>query len=300
MSRHRLIPRYFLYGDAEEDTERDFLHCEAIATRSGANNWIIRPHAHPAHVQILFVSQGGGDLNVEGISYPVQVPSLLVVPAGMVHDIRFDPGTNGNVITAAAAYVAWAARDDKRLIAQTLEPGAFSLDPAAAETRRLGEAFEHLGAEFVWTAPGRRPAILADFLHILVAIMRLRQNQQSALPSDKRHHRDYDLVMRFRELIEEHFRTEKRLAFFASRMGVTAARLNAACRAIAGNSAARLLHERLIIEAKRYLLYTGMSVGEVGHTLGFEDPAYFNRFFAERAGCPPGAFREAARTGNSA
>src|SRR5690606_934070 len=73
MSRHRLIPRYFLYGDAEEDTERDFLHCEAIATRSGANNWIIRPHAHPAHVQILFVSQGGGELNVEGVSYPVHI-----------------------------------------------------------------------------------------------------------------------------------------------------------------------------------------------------------------------------------
>jgi len=300
MARQRLIPRYFLYGDAEEDTERDFLHSEAIATRSGANNWIIRPHAHPAHAQILFVSQGGGELNVEGVSYPVHIPSLLVIPAGMVHEIRFHPGTNGIVITAAAAYVAWAARDDKRLVAQTLEPGAFALDPSAAETRRLHETFEHLGAEFVWPAPGRRPAILADFLHILVAIMRLRQDQQRPLPSDKRYHRDYDLVMRFRELIEENFRTEKRLAFFAGRMGVTPARLNAACRSIAGNSAARLLHERLMIEAKRYLLYTGMSVNEVGHTLGFEDPAYFNRFFAERAGCPPGAFRETAREAKTA
>jgi AraC family transcriptional activator of pobA len=50
-----------------------------------------------------------------------------------------------------------------------------------------------------------------------------------------------------------------------------------------------------MVEAKRLLLYTGMTVAEVGYDLGFEDPAYFTRFFAEREGRAPSAFRAAAR-----
>ena len=53
-----------------------------------------------------------------------------------------------------------------------------------------------------------------------------------------------------------------------------------------------------MVEAKRLLIYTGKSVAEVGYDLGFEDPAYFARFFAERAGSAPSAFRAGMRTGH--
>ena len=55
-----------------------------------------------------------------------------------------------------------------------------------------------------------------------------------------------------------------------------------------------LVHERLMVEAKRMLIYTPLSVAEVAYDLGFDDPAYFSRFFAEREGTPPSRFREAA------
>ena len=52
---------------------------------------------------------------------------------------------------------------------------------------------------------------------------------------------------------------------------------------------------RIYEEAKRNLLYTGMTVAEVAHALGFGDPAYFSRFFARFAGEPPGRFRASRR-----
>jgi AraC family transcriptional activator of pobA len=56
-----------------------------------------------------------------------------------------------------------------------------------------------------------------------------------------------------------------------------------------------VLHARLMLEAKRSLVYTSMTVAEVGYSLGFADPAYFSRVFARRAGVAPAAFRAAGR-----
>ena len=55
-----------------------------------------------------------------------------------------------------------------------------------------------------------------------------------------------------------------------------------------------MLYERIVIESKRYLAYTESSVSQVAHLLGFEDPAYFNRFFTQRVGLSPGAYRRQA------
>ena len=59
-------------------------------------------------------------------------------------------------------------------------------------------------------------------------------------------------------------------------------RLNAACKARAGKTASEVLYDRILIEAKRCLLYTEMTVAEIGHSIGYDDPAYFNRFFSQR------------------
>ena len=95
--------------------------------------------------------------------------------------------------------------------------------------------------------------------------------------------------------MEQHFHDERRIEFYAGELGVTPARLNAACKARLGITASRLLHDRIITEAKRWLIYTGMTVAEIGYALGFDDPAYFSRFFSKRTGVAPGRLREDSR-----
>jgi AraC family transcriptional activator of pobA len=54
----------------------------------------------------------------------------------------------------------------------------------------------------------------------------------------------------------------------------------------------RLIRERLLLEAKRLLVYTSMKVSEIAYALNFEDPAYFSRFFRRLVDRAPGDFRE--------
>lgn len=114
--------------------------------------------------------------------------------------------------------------------------------------------------------------------------MRAQAHETAGRPRDDR---GQALALRCRDLVERHFRSERRLAFHADALAATPARLNAVCKARFGATASGLLHDRIITEAKRRLIYTGMSAAEIGYALGFEDPAYFSRFFSKRAGVSP-------------
>ena len=153
----------------------------------------------------------------------------------------------------------------------------------------LLEIFASLEREFVWAAPGRRAAIKAYLQLIGVTVCRLLGRDNQPLLSKTR---DAETVFRFRELIEQSYRKHPPLEFFADRLGVTTARLNALCRAMTGKSSLALVNDRILIEAKRNLLYSDMTVGEIALSLGYADPGYFNRFFTRSVGVSPGRFRD--------
>lgn len=283
-----MIPHYFLYEDEASEIGPSFLHVEPVPVRSSRHDWTIRPHSHPDHHQILILSQGGGTLEIEGNEWDLSPTALVVVPALTVHAFRFKRDSNGYVITIAPSFLRLALDDDPDLLNAYLEPSRFLQKQIGDETDIL-KIFASLEREFVWGAPGRRTAIKAYLQLIAVTISRLLGKDRDQPKSSTR---DADTVIRFRELIERHYRDHPSLEFFARKLGVTTARLNASCRALVGKSSLTLVNDRILLEAKRKLLYSDMNISEIGLSLGFRDPAYFNRFFARSVGASPGMFRD--------
>jgi AraC family transcriptional activator of pobA len=101
-------------------------------------------------------------------------------------------------------------------------------------------------------------------------------------------------VARFRELVEAGYRTNRTLGAYASDLGVSVWTLGAACRGVASASPLGLVQDRKMLEARRALLYSNMTVAEIAYYLGFDDPAYFTRVFTKHAGSSPRAFRDGA------
>ncbi len=101
------------------------------------------------------------------------------------------------------------------------------------------------------------------------------------------------LVARLRDRIEQRFRHREPVADHARALGVSETALRQACARTAGLSPAAMLDERALLEARRLLLYSNLSVAEVGYATGFEDPAYFSRFFARHTGRSPRDWRAA-------
>jgi len=100
------------------------------------------------------------------------------------------------------------------------------------------------------------------------------------------------IVARYRHLIERRYRNHAGISDYAHELGTSEARLRRCCLAVTGQSPVELLHQRLLVEAARQSRYTSMTVTQVAYFLGFEDPAYFSRFFTRRMRMSPRRFRQ--------
>ncbi|GFE82282.1 AraC family transcriptional regulator [Steroidobacter agaridevorans] len=283
----RGIPQYFLYGEATHDVDERFLHVESIAERSRLHDWKIRPHAHQDLHHFLLVTRGGGVFYAEGELNPFNHNALISVPLACVHGFDFKPGTDGWILTASGALIERIAHENAELRPVLTEANAMPLP--ADVTAGMVTNFESLMMEFRSNLPGRRTAAEALLIGILVAALRrklqLLPNRQSKTGADSL------LASKYRGLIEEHFRTTLKVADYAKRLCVSSERLRQACVRSTASSPLALLNARRLLEAKRSLLYTGMSVGLIAEACGFPDPAYFSRFFTQRTGVSPMAYR---------
>jgi AraC family transcriptional activator of pobA len=283
------IPSFSLYGEEPRDDDGPTLHVEPIEFRSVRHHWNIKPHVHRTLHQLIFVLRGRGVSLAESASVEYAPPALVIVPAGTVHGFRFEPGTHGFVVSMT---------DDLPRAISRREPtvaGLFdrcaTIELAADELRAtdLTRGFKMLTREFGRALPGR-PLALAGLIQVILAnVLRLSHpTAESAEAAANRHHW---LVSRFRDLIETVYRENWSLDKYASALKVSESRLRNACISVTEQSPMQVVHARVLLEAKRQLRYSTASVREIAYALGFDDPAYFTRFFSQRTGMSPRAFR---------
>ena len=286
---HKRIPSFFLYGEAPRTYDEPTLHIETIEFRSARNHWRIDPHVHRTLHQLIFVTWGHGVALAEGERVPYRSPALVIVPASNVHGFEFEPATRGFVLSITADVLREMARREPGVDALFRNAATLQLDHQALRGTDLELAFDLFAHEFARSAPGHALALDGLLEVILANVIRLSSAlADSPDPAAGRHQ---DLVARFRELIESEFRENKSLTEYASALNVSESRLRNACLGVTGQSPMQMVHARVLLEAKRDLFYTSDSVREIAYALGFDDPAYFTRFFSRRAGMSPSAFR---------
>ncbi|WP_322998909.1 helix-turn-helix domain-containing protein [Castellaniella sp.] len=289
------IPLYSLYGQIDTAAELRFLHLESLESRNRVYSWNIRPHRHHDLYQLIWVEQGAGTVMLDEQTLSLQAPVLISIPPPIVHGFRWQPGTKGLILTIAEGFVADLARQSGdeavhaalgRLLTIT---GA--VDPGSVG--RLRGLFETILDEYIHERVCRSTAISGNVLMLFAEVARLRH-----LSLQKDSHEDSGrmaLYRRFKELVEAHYRDPWRVADYAQALATTERNLRRVSIDMAGQPPVRILHRRILLEAKRHLLYTEKTVAEIGYDLGFEDPAYFTRFFARNEKRTPAAFRRSSR-----
>jgi AraC-like DNA-binding protein len=98
-------------------------------------------------------------------------------------------------------------------------------------------------------------------------------------------------VYRFNQLVDEYYDQLHQVKEYAELTGDSPVQLNRAIKEVTGKTASEIIIERLILEAKRLLLFSDLSNKEVAYKLGYEDPSYFARIFRKRTGLAPTDFR---------
>jgi AraC family transcriptional activator of pobA len=288
-----VLPLFHLYGDPPDDQAFDFIHIETIASRSSVHDWTIRAHRHRNLFQILLIERGSGEMTFEANALAFAAPAALLVPPTIAHGFRFAPeATDGFVVsfTEDVAHGLGARSGDalarlKVLAGEPVVPLA-----GEAELARLSALCRELHEERFLARQGHRLAMRAYLALLAIEVGRLaathaRTGAARLQPTDA-------TVESLRKLMEEHFRGERLIGFYAEKLAMTADRLNDHVKRATGVTAGHLIRQRVLTEAKRQLVFTAQPIHDIAYELGFADHSHFARFFRKQTGTTPQDFRE--------
>lgn len=286
------LPLFHLYGDPPDDQAFDFIHVETIASRSSIHDWTIRAHRHRNLFQILLIERGGGEMTFDAARLGFTAPAAILIPATIAHGFRFDPEvTDGWVLTftedATGALTDRAGEALTRL--RTLAEQPIVSVGEGPEFARLSALCAELFEEHSLAREGYRLAMRGLLVLVAVGVARLaasraRTGAVTLQPADA-------TVARLRALVEEFFRTERLLGFYAAKLGMTVDRLNDQVKRSTGVTAGHLVRQRVLTEAKRQLVFTTQPIHDIAAELAFADPSHFARFFRKQTGTTPHEFR---------
>jgi len=99
------------------------------------------------------------------------------------------------------------------------------------------------------------------------------------------------LAQRFQLALEQHYRTRQSVQAYAELLHVSPNHLSQAVANTFGRGAHDLIADRLLLEARKLLRYTDLTITEIADYLGFEEPTHFGRFFKRNLSLTPLEYR---------
>ncbi|MGG7517709.1 helix-turn-helix domain-containing protein [Allorhizobium undicola] len=279
----RNVPTYGLYGEETSKQPQFWLHCETLYARSSIYRFEIAPHQHELFFQILYIREGSGDASLDGRSHVLKPPALLILPPGTTHGFRFSRDVQGLIVTALPAALPTALQP--LLLALLAKPRLLPLQTDAAE----GFLLEQIAAEF--DGMGQTRSLMVESL-LTAAVIHLAR---SSAPSTLGDNGDEPRLARLQNLIALHFRAHKPVSFYARELGLSPTHLTRMVKSRFGLTLQTMLAHKLIETARQELIFSHVSVKTIAESLGFQDPAYFTRFFTRETGMTPRQWRQQER-----
>jgi AraC family transcriptional activator of pobA len=230
-------------------------------------------------------------MSFEAATLRVEAPCAIVVPATVAHGYRFRPDvTEGFVLsfTEEEAHALGTRADSAldRLRAFSAEP---IVELGAVELERIIALCSSLQEESFLARDGHKLAMRSYLALVAVEVARLaasraRTGTMTLTAADP-------TVEALRRVVEDHFRKQRLLNFYADKLAMTPDRLNDHVKRATGVTAGHLIRQRVLTEAKRQLVFTAQPIHEIAYDLSFSDPSHFARFFRKQTGSTPQDFR---------
>lgn len=100
------------------------------------------------------------------------------------------------------------------------------------------------------------------------------------------------LYQRYKQLVFQHYREWHQVSQYAAAMRITLPHLCATIKKACGKTAGELIDEAIMTDAKAQLKISDLMIKEIATSLGFENEAFFYRFFKTHTGLTPKAYRK--------
>ena len=249
-----------------------------------------KPHRNNFQA-IIWIKEGSGTHLIDDRLINIESNTFMLISKGQVHAFNPDLKTVGWALRFADSFLDSAAYHSKYKYNLFSNLTVNSVLKVKKNDLAMFEVImKQIQNEYVAENQPEKIEILQRLVEVLIIKLVLLKQIQFT----KEFNSDlaaYQLFQQFNIDLENHFKTEHGVSSYAERLNISPRKLSQNLKLFVGKPPSRIILERIIVEAKRYLRYSGMSVKETGFELGFNDPSYFSKVFKKVEGKTPKAFR---------
>lgn len=244
---------------------------------------IEKPHKHDFFIINLF-EKAEGIHTIDFNDYPIQDKQIHILFPGQVHKWQIKAETIGYQLMIDPVFFERFAKYLRFSFTEYSNHPVFTLTEKSFDL--LKYEFDAIKEELE-TGKSLKELINARAAVIAAIVSKEAENRFD----DFKIYQSNPKLVKFNALIQQNFKIEKRINFYASRLNISDNYLNILCKKNLGVSATQLIQQRVLLEAKRLLHSTDFSIKEIAFELGFVDHAYFSNFFKNQTGTTPKTFR---------
>lgn len=247
-------------------------------------------HRHTFY-EIIWVDAGRSRQTIDDQEYQLSPGSLFFISPGQLHSFEeWEPLRGGSILFTEDFFLLGQQNIDKLFELSFLDNFYANplLRPNPADFGDIRQTIDLLDRER--QRPDHAPTVSQPLLHVLVAQIQRCVDAQQEGPASKRYIVQYK---KLKGLLDRHYADNQPVSFYASALNVTQHHLNLVCKQVTGQTASDVVRSRSLLEAKRLLTFTDLTVTEVASQLNVLDSSYFARIFRAETGQSPVAFKRA-------
>jgi AraC family transcriptional activator of pobA len=214
---------------------------------------------------------------------------IYLIPPYRVHQLN-KAGKNGELISFKREILE---EEDKEFLLDIFKifnvQGEFSclrLDKAAADD--LSSVYVLLIREY---QKGADDLTIVRTLLKVFLLKLIKVKEQEFTAHDIHQKRVYEFLM----LLESNYLQVRNIDFYAGKLDISSKRLNQILKDKLGKTGTQIIHDRIILEAKRLIIHSEHTIKEISYELGFSDRPYFSRFFKKQTAQTPDEFQKQAK-----
>lgn len=277
-------PDYFPILGIHEFAEKQSQGCNLLFNELYGERRIDEPHKHDFFIINLF-EKGKGSHTIDFVEYQVENHQIHLVFPDQVHQWVIEKETVGYQLMISREWY------ESFLPALRFSASYYFQHPAFTVSEEIYRLILHefktiqkeLNEENTfWEVIQKR----SELIGLLVS-----KSVEGAF-KDFEVYNSNPIISKFLNLIDIHFKTERSVSFYAEKLNISANYLNIVCKKNLNTSASSLIQDRILLEAKRLLKVSEMSVKDIVYDLGFYDHASFSKFFKVQTGMTPSQFKE--------
>ncbi len=288
MASRNNIEEYHLHK--HKSSKRQFEYYDLAEYFSENRKHSVRPHSHSYYQMIWFLSDSGKHF-VDFEPYEIRKNTIFFVAKNQVHHFEERDDYAGILLHFNELFTYQNEEDidiflEYNVFNNVSEPYLRLSENAEAE---LGQVMKIVRSELINEDEFGHKSLLSNLLKAFLIRIE-RDKRQQARKFGKASAIDIRMVQ-FRKHLEENYRSHKSAYDYASKLNISTKTLNKIIKTTTGKTTSAIIQDRVIIEAKRQLMYSSRLVNEIAYNLGFEDPSYFIKVFKKRVSLTPTQFK---------